>query len=70
MAKKIGETKRILVGWGRKEERLCYFLTHREIQETLKDPICCNPKDLKDKMEALVNVVDSKRKLIRTKKRR
>ena len=68
MAKKIGESRRVLVGWGRKGNRLCYFLTHKDIQETIEDPICCSPEHLNSKMEELVTLVDSKRKLIKSKK--
>lgn len=52
--KKIGESKRILVGWGRKGNRVCYFLSHRK----LRDPICCNPEHLQIKMKALIDLID------------
>ncbi|MDD5546879.1 MAG: hypothetical protein PHO67_07015 [Candidatus Omnitrophica bacterium] len=51
---KIGESKRILVGWGRKNGRICYFLSHR----TLKKAICCNPEHLQVKLKALTDSID------------
>jgi len=56
--KKIGDSKRILVGWGRKGDRLCYFLSHKAIKKTLKDPVCCSPEDLQVKMKDLVDSID------------
>ncbi|MDD5653884.1 MAG: hypothetical protein PHT31_06990 [Candidatus Omnitrophica bacterium] len=52
--KKIGESKRIMVGWGRSEGRICYFLSHK----TLKNPIPCNPEHLQNKMKALADLID------------
>ncbi len=52
--KKITECKRILVGWGRKGERINYFLSHK----TLKKRIYCKPEHLQNKMKALVDSID------------
>lgn len=52
--KKISESKRIVVGWGREGNRLCYFLRHR----TLKNSIPCSPEDLQSRMKALVDLID------------
>jgi len=61
--KKIGDSKRILVGWGRQGNRLCYFLRHR----TLKKTIPCAPEDLQSRMKALVDLIDGGKPKRKTK---
>lgn len=52
--KKISDSKRILVGWGRKGKKLIYFLSHN----SLKKKVICSSKDLQDKLEKLVTSID------------
>ena len=53
--KKISDSERMLVGWGRDGDRICYFISHKKIKDS---PICCNPEDLKDKMKRIVDLID------------
>lgn len=58
MAKKVKESRRIIVGWGKKDGRRCFFIAHGELPETLGDPICCQPEDLPKKMMEVADRVD------------
>lgn len=62
MAKKIRESERIVVGWGNKDGRRCFFITHKDIPETHGDPICCNPEDLQRKITDIADRVDEIRR--------
>lgn len=53
--KKISDSERMLVGWGRDGKRVCYFISHKKIKDS---PICCNPDDLKEKMKKIVDLID------------
>lgn len=61
--KKISDSERMLVGWGRDGDRLCYFISHKRIPNS---PICCNPEDLEDKMKKIVDSLDK----VKPKKRK
>lgn len=56
--KKISDSKRILLGWGRDGDRLCYFISHKKIKDS---PICCNPEDLEVKMKEAVDLIDNRK---------
>jgi hypothetical protein len=48
--KKIGESKRFIVGWGRdKGGRICFFVSHKDINPQ-NDPVPINPEDLSSYM--------------------
>lgn len=53
--KKISDSERMLVGWGRDGDRICYFISHKKIKDS---PICCNPQDLEEKMKRIVDLID------------
>lgn len=65
--KKISDSERLLVGWGRDGDRLCYFISHKKVKDS---PICCDPEDLKDKMKKIVDFVDTTKFKEKTKHRR
>ncbi|OGX24810.1 MAG: hypothetical protein A2787_00780 [Omnitrophica WOR_2 bacterium RIFCSPHIGHO2_01_FULL_48_9] len=52
--KKISDSERILIGWGKDGKRICYFLSHK----ILEGPIPCNPEDLQSKINKLVDTID------------
>lgn len=53
--KRISDSERMLVGWGRDGNRICYFISHKKIKDS---PICCNPEDLREKMKKIVDLID------------
>jgi hypothetical protein len=58
MTKKVTDSERIVVGWGNKGERRCFFITHKKLPETQGDPICCKPEDLEKKLMEVADKVD------------
>lgn len=67
MPKIIGDTERFLVGWGRQGGRMAFFITHKELPDTKKNPIVCDPKEIGQKLPELANQVDAIRRSRRTK---
>jgi len=65
--KKISDSERMLVGWGRDGDRLCYFISHKKIKDS---PICCNPEDLERKMKKIVDFIDTIKSQKKIKHRR
>lgn len=62
MVKRVGESRRMVVGWGRgKDKRRCFFITHKDLPETQGNPICCDPEDLQERMMDVADRVDRKR---------
>ena len=59
MAKKVGESQRFVVGWGRKNGRIVFFIKHKELRGGR--PIPCNPEDLQRKMVTLADEIDRDR---------
>ena len=53
--KKISESKRILVGWGRHGDRACYFISHKALKSS---PMPCYPEDLQTIMKKLIDKID------------
>lgn len=51
----ISESKRIILGWGRKNGKTCYFISHK----TIEGPVPCSPEDLKDKLGKLTDSIDA-----------
>ncbi|MFZ2456597.1 MAG: hypothetical protein WAX07_08990 [Candidatus Altiarchaeia archaeon] len=62
MAKHVMDSERMLVGWGVKGGRRCFFIVHKDLPETKGNPICCDPKDLEKKMMELADRIDEIRK--------
>jgi len=58
MSKKIIESERFVVGWGRQGKRIAFFIAHKDLPETIGDPLVCNPEDLPAKMIELADRVD------------
>ena len=54
---RVGKSKRFKVGWGRKDGRIAFFISHAELPEN----VVCDPKDLPKKMVKLANKIDRKR---------
>jgi hypothetical protein len=58
MAKNVKETEKFLVGWGTKGKRIAFFISHKELPDTMKSPIPCDPENLEAKMVELARKVD------------
>ena len=56
--KKVTQSERFGVGWGRKGKRIAFFIYHKELGSV---PIPCNPEDLEIKLVELANKIDRKR---------
>ena len=59
--KNIEDSRRFLVGWGRKDGRMVFFIAHSELPRTLGVPIPTNPEDLGKRMVELADEIDRAR---------
>jgi len=56
--KNVTDSERFQVSWGRKGDRIAFFIYHKELDSA---PIPCDPEDLEHKLVKLANEIDKKR---------
>jgi len=63
MVKRVGETKKFLIGWGRDKDRMIFFLSHPELEGkgSERDPIPITFDKIGKKLVELANEIDKKR---------
>jgi len=61
--KKIRESKRFVIGWGKKDGRLCFFVSHKDINRP-QDPRPIDPKDLVQYLKEAVEYIENSKRSI------
>ena len=59
--KKVSETERFLIGWGKKDGRLCFFVSHKDLNKP-SGSIPINPEDLVAHLELAIKTIELLRK--------
>ncbi len=68
MAKKVGESDRILISWSNGKNGRVFFITHRYLPNDMQNPIPSSPEDLQEKITKVADIVDGIRHFKRSKK--
>jgi len=56
--KKMGESKRFLISWGKGTHGLCFFVSHKDINPK---PVPKLPEDLVEYLEDAIKYIESKK---------
>ncbi len=62
LVKPVGETRKFLVGWGHHKDRMAFFISHKELEGTLENPIVVDPEHVGEKLIELAKKVDQSRR--------
>ena len=61
--KNIQDTRRILIGWGTgKDGSIRFWVSHKDLPETLRDPIGCDPLEVAKVLVGCVKKINKIRK--------